>query len=115
MSLPERDWRVIKAVHSAALDRYCRQVLDECSSVIASGGDAHGRYARLFQLLRDRDDRIAVAIDGLRRSTAIHHLTAMIGLGLVTDAELRELTEPTRDAALAAAALYRPRKDPPSA
>jgi hypothetical protein len=29
MTLPEADWRVLRAVHRTALDRYCARVLEE--------------------------------------------------------------------------------------
>jgi hypothetical protein len=101
-NLPESDWRVLRSVHRAALDRYCARVLDECERAIR-GPDrsAHDRYLRL-----------AAAFDDLRRSTAIQRLAAMIGLGVVTEAELGEFTAPTRESATGWAELWQPGATP---
>ena len=109
MSIPESDWRVLRSVHRAALDRYCARVLDECERAIRVGdGSAHDRYLRLFRLLKERDASVAAAFNDLRRSTAIQRLAAMIGLGVVTDAELSEFSAPTRESATGLADLLRP-------
>ena len=98
MSLPERDWRVLRVVKSAALHRYCAKVLEECSKVIgAPGSHPHERYLSLYKLIQERDYRIAVAFKDLRRSTAGARLAAMIELGVVTDEEVAEFTPETRE------------------
>ena len=106
MTLPERDWRVLRSVHRSALDRYCAQVLVESATEMQDRGSSpHDRYLRLFRLLKERDQRIVAAFDDLRRSTAIQRLASMIALWAVTDTELDEFTQATRDAATALADL----------
>ena len=109
MSLPEPDWRLLRSLHHAALDRYCARVLDECATVMR-GADfsAHDRYLRLFRLVNERDERIAAAFDDLRRSTAIQRLAGMINLGVVTDPELAQFSRPTRESATALAEILGP-------
>jgi hypothetical protein len=108
MAFPERDWRRLRSVHRAALDRYSARVLDECAAVMRSDGSPHDRYLRLFRLLEERDERMAAAFNDLRRSTAIQRLAAMISLGVVTDAELSEFSASTRESAMALVDLWRP-------
>lgn len=88
MNIPERDWKHLRVVHRAALERYCERVLDECTSAAADPSrTAHERYLALFKLIRDRDDEIAAAFNGMRRSQAMTHLIAMRELGVVTEEE----------------------------
>jgi hypothetical protein len=98
---PERDWKHLRVVHRAALDRYCSKVLEEIRATIADGtGSAHERYLRVSKLLLDRDRALAAAFDDMRRSRAFERLDAMMDLGVVTDEELSGFTPRIRDAAL---------------
>jgi hypothetical protein len=41
------DWRTAKALHQAALDRFCEGSLAECrASIEDEAGTSHGRYHR---------------------------------------------------------------------
>jgi hypothetical protein len=109
VSLPERDWHLLRSVHRAALDRYCTGVLEECATVIQDAeSSSHDRYLRLFQLLKQRDESVAAAFNDLRRSTAIQRLAAMVLLGVVSDEELSHFTTATRESAAALADIWRP-------
>lgn len=110
--LPEGGWRVLRSVHRTALDRYCARVLEECAAEIRdTDSSSHDRYLRLFRLVKERDENIAVAFNDLRRSTAIQRLASMIALGVVTDAELSQFSPATRGAAMAVADLWRPSRN----
>jgi hypothetical protein len=114
LNLPESDWRLLRSIHRAALERYCTRVLEECAVVIGDGqSSAHDRYVRVFRLVRERDDEIAVAFNDLRRSTAIRRLASMIILGVVTDAELGRFTAATRESATALVEISGPRRKRP--
>jgi hypothetical protein len=94
--IPEPDWKVFRTVREAALDRYCARVLDECAKVIRGGGSNHERYLRLFRILKQRDEDLALAFNDFRRSTAIIQLARIHALGVVTDEELGRFSEGTR-------------------
>ncbi|HET6764835.1 MAG TPA: hypothetical protein VFH27_14215 [Longimicrobiaceae bacterium] len=84
--LPERDWKHLRVVHRAALERYCARVLADCASLTADPSrTAHERCLALFRFVQDRNDELAGTFDDMRRSTAIHRLLQMRHLGLVTD------------------------------
>jgi hypothetical protein len=113
-TLPESDWKVLRALHPVTVERYCAQVLDECASVLRDDQhSAHERYLRLFRLIEDRDDHIADAFNDLRRSTAVQRLAAMINLSLVNDDELARFTAATRESATALAEIFAPPKKRP--
>ena len=108
---PESDWKHLRAVHRAALDRYCARVLEEIRAIIAGEtGSAHGRYLRLSELLVERAGEVAAAFDDMRRSRAFDRLDAMLELGVVTNGELNGFTPRTRDAALHHAKFSQPRR-----
>ena len=90
MNISEPDWRVFKEVRAAALDRFCRRILDECRTLCDDHSvmSAHKRYLTLYELIHKRDGEIRQAFDDFRRSTAIPCLITMLQHGLVTQAEL---------------------------
>ena len=97
MSIPERDWKVLREVQRLALERYCERVLQECASVVGDPDrTAHERYLQLYRLVEKRDRELARAFDDLRRSTATNRLIAMRTLGVVTDEEMERFSEGTR-------------------
>ena len=110
MNLPERDWKNLRVLHRVALERYCTRVLDESRTILADEArSAQERYLRLHGLLAERNHALAGAFDDMRRSMAIPRLAALVNLALVTDEELGEFSEPTRDSALALAQISKPR------
>ena len=111
MALPERDWKHLRSLHQAALDRYCARVLQESYAIVNDlAGSAHDRYLRLYRLLQERDRTLAGAFNDLRRSTAIPRLAAMLQLEVVTDDELSGFSAETRDSATFLSELSRPRR-----
>lgn len=100
IEFPERDWKVLRRVHAAALERFCSRVLAECATILGeSGGSAHERYLQLCRHLKDRDRSIAGAFNDMRRSRAMDRLLAMMELGVVTADELAQFTPSVRHSA----------------
>lgn len=98
MDLPESDWKHLRSIKDAALNRFCERALAECSETIADPGrTAHERYLALFEVMGKRDEELSRAFDGLRRSTALIQLMNMRSLGLVTDEEMEGFTPRTQD------------------
>lgn len=98
----EPDWKLLRRLAPAALDRFCRQTLAELVHLAADGpGTAHEQYLAVFARLHDRDAELAATFDGLRRSTAVVQLAGMRRLGLVTDEEFAGFGPETRAAVAA--------------
>jgi hypothetical protein len=111
MPFSERDWKHLRGLEATALQRYCSRVLDESDAIIHHTKESpHERYLRLFDLLRDRNADMAAAFDDLRRSTAIHHLAAMVRLRLLTDEELSGFQADVQETVRALADLLAPRR-----
>jgi len=114
VNFPESDWKLLRSLHRAALERYCARVLDECAVVVRDDKlSAHDRYLRLVRLVRVRDDRVAAVFNDLRRSTAIQRLAGMINLGVVSRVELGQFTPATRESATALAEIFAPSEKRP--
>jgi hypothetical protein len=95
--IPESDWKVLRELKPILLERFCERVLADVAQ--AANNDAethHQRYLRIFRLLPERDDGLALAFDDIRRSNAIQKLTAMRMLGLMTDDEFMRFRPETR-------------------
>ena len=116
MNFPESDWKRLRSVHRAALERYCARILDECAVAMRDDTrSAHDRYLHVVRLLDERNGQVASAFDDMRRSTAIQRLAAMISLGVVGGAELGQFTVATRESATALAEMFAPSGKRPTA
>lgn len=96
--IDEPDWKTLRALHPALLDRLCAQILDECRSVMDDASlTPHQRYLKTFELIQRRDDDIDTAFNDMRRSMAILKLTAIRRMGLLTDAEFQRFSAEARE------------------
>jgi hypothetical protein len=57
----------------------------------------HERYLKLWALLQDRDETIAIAFNDPRRSTAFIQLANIVAEDLLTKAELNQFSEVLRE------------------
>lgn len=104
---PEHDWKHLRVVHAAALERYCARVIHECRTVLDERDQtAHERYLQLFRLLRARDHDLAAAFNDMRRSRAMHVLAMLIRLDLATNEDLAQFSVPVRESAESLAKIY---------
>jgi hypothetical protein len=96
--LPERDWKTLRELHSAALDRYCQRVLREIAGISGDHGrSAHERYLAVYDLVRQRNREMADAFDDMRRSQALERILWIRRLGLFTEEEYLRFTDEMRD------------------
>jgi len=102
MDFPERDWKHLRAVHPVALARYCERVLAEAAVIISDEKvPAHERYLELARVIGHHNRQMAGAFDDMRRSRAMQRLTSLVGLQLLTDAELAQFSPDVRASAVA--------------
>ena len=97
--VPESDWKVFRDLREVALDRFCKDVLEELHRVLLDGSRGHHeRYLVVYRLLQDRDEKLARAFNNPRRSMMMWQLAAIHALGLLTPDELSGFTPETRQA-----------------
>jgi hypothetical protein len=98
LTIKESDWKLFRRLHKVALERFCKQVIQDVNKVTADvQGDFHKHYIALWKLIRDRDQEIAYAFNDMRRSTAIAMIANVHELDLFTPEEFSEFSPETRD------------------
>jgi hypothetical protein len=96
-SLSESDWKVLRDLKPALLERYCARALDDIRGAArAQDGEAHERYLGLVELVRRRDKKLARMFDDLRRSNGLLKLALMYESRLLTPEEFRRFGAETR-------------------
>jgi hypothetical protein len=104
----ESDWRVLRSVKDAALNRFCERTMEECRAVMDDrNGSAHERYLRLFKLIQEADEDLAHAFDDMRRTRAVQRISWIYYLKLFTDEEWERFSPQTRDTAQFLAGMIR--------
>jgi|SRR5215467_12235346 len=97
MEIKESDWKVFRRLHSLALERYCKRVLEEVRVAADCKDEYHDCYRKVYRLIRNRDKRLAAAFDDPSRSNAFILLAKMIGESLITAEELKQFSRETQD------------------
>jgi DNA-binding XRE family transcriptional regulator len=113
----ESDWRTFRDLREAALDRFCRRVLEEVQLLSQEASrSSHERYLDVYRLMRARDKELAHAFDDPRRSRMLWQLAAIHRHGLLESAELARLSQATREAIelLANELVRKPNSSPPN-
>ena len=97
-SVPERDWKKLRAMQDKLLNVACKRILNKVSAIIETNKDNHhASYLELWKLLKKEDDEIAIMFDDVRRSNAIYKLTAWYRNNLLADDDLALFSEETQD------------------
>lgn len=90
----EADWKVFKQVRETALQRICRQVLDDIDAINRDAAlTAHQRYLKVHELIQARDRTLYATFDGLSRSDAAFRLMLMRTVGLVSEVDLARFSD----------------------
>lgn len=94
----ESDWKILRKVHAAALERFCEQILLEIERIQADSTKTFNqRYIDIYDAIQRRDKEIAQTFDDLRRSSAFTQLAAMKSRGLLTEVEFSQFSQETQD------------------
>lgn len=96
--IKESDWKLLRKLHTVALERFCKQILWEIESINADRKKSfHRKYLDIYAHLHQRDKEMARAFDDLRRSTAFTRIASLKGLELLTDEEFLGFSQETRE------------------
>jgi len=86
--IKDSDWKLVRKLHSVALERFCGETLLEINRIDAKvTGSNHQKYLEIYGLIRRRDREIARVFNDLRRSTALRCVVEMANRGLLTKEE----------------------------
>jgi hypothetical protein len=90
--IAESDWKIIRKIHAAALERFCERALNDIDSVRNDPERSfHQRFLGLYRAMQRCNKEISDVFDNPRRSMAFQQLFA------VTEAEFAQLSQGTRD------------------
>lgn len=96
--IPETDWIVFKKLQPLALNRYSAETLRLIQEISDTPSKApHEKYLEIYPLVHVRNQEVARIFDGFSRSRARGQILAMKYAELLTEGELLELSEETRD------------------
>ena len=95
--IPEKDWKKLRSLIEPSLNIASERIFQRVEKLIASrGAESHKYYLKLWKILREHDQEIALMFDDLRRSTAIFKLAVWKRNGILSDENFNEFTEETQ-------------------
>jgi hypothetical protein len=96
--IKESDWKLLRHLHTEALERFCKQILLEVARINADRAKSfHQKYLEIYAVLHRRDREIAQTFNDLRRSRALMMIASMKGHGLLTEDELSRFSQETQE------------------
>lgn len=94
----EADWKILRKLHSDALERFCERILLEVEQIHSDSTKSfHQRYLDIYAAMRKRDKEIALVFNDLRRSTALAQLAGMKSRDLLIEDEFSRFSLCRRD------------------
>ncbi len=92
------DWKHFKIIRERALNRLCEQALESVAEIAADGSMTHHeRYIQVYDKIQEFDTQIADGFDNLSRSRMLQQLIFMRSRDLVSDSDMEQFTDSTKD------------------
>lgn len=96
--LSKSDWKKLRDMKDRMLALACDRILEKAANLIEEKqGGSHDTYLALYRLLQKEDKEIALMFDDFRKNTALLILMSWRTRGLLTDEDLSEFSEETRE------------------
>ena len=96
--IAEKDWKLLRDLQELTLNTACDRVLQRVTDLVASrGAENHTYYQKLWTLMQDEDEQIALMFDSFKRSTAVSKVAVWRKNGLLSDEVFGKLTEETQE------------------
>ena len=106
--IPEKDWKLLRAMKDEKLALACEQILRRVEDIIQERkGKEHEAFLKVWRTLQKENAEIAWLFDDMRRSTAFIKLLAWRKKGLLNDEELRLFSAETRQSITGAGSFFR--------
>ncbi len=95
---PEADWKYMRALKPALLERLCERINQKTVSILNDPGKtAYERYLDMFEKTQKADMDVASAFDDWRRSTISTRILEIYRQGLFTESELQGFAQQTKE------------------
>ena len=98
MSIIEKDWKLIRSMKDQKLNDASLRIINKVRSVTKEcSNNAHKTYLDMWSLLKKEDECISAMFDDIKRSNAIFKLAAWKKYGFLSDEELGEFSQETKE------------------
>ena len=98
VSLPERDWKYLRAVKDQLLANLCRSINESAVQIVQTGGlTEHEKYLKLYRHIEASDKIVAECFDDWRRSNLWLKVVLLCRHKLLSDEHLKSLSNELRD------------------
>ena len=98
-SIPERDWKQLRAIQSEKVALTCERILSAAESIAKQRkNNEHEAFLKLWDEANKGNELIAELFDDIRRSNALFKLIAWKKNNLLSKAELDLFSEETQQA-----------------
>ena len=97
--IPEHEWRKIRDMKPALLDRVCKGILDELrAKIVISSTDQvhHKQYLKVYKWLDEQDQIIGTGFNDLKRRNAYFLVAFWVKSRWLTQQEFDRLSEVTK-------------------
>ena len=96
--IPEKDWKLLRAMQEEKLAFVCDQILRRVEGIIQErNGKEHEAFLQVWSKIQEGNAEVALMFDDIRRSNAILKLIAWRKNGLLNDEELGLFSAPTQE------------------
>ncbi len=96
--IPERDWKVLRALKDKLTERFCDHVFEQLIPIIERRTKgSYKAYLEMWKILNKEDDDFTSMFDDLKRSAAFFKLATWKKSGLLSDEDFSEFSEETQN------------------
>ena len=97
-SIPEKDWKYLRSVQAELLSLLCGRINRKAMEILGSAEESEfNKYKKLYQHILDSDEIIAKCFDDWRRSNIRFKLFMLHSYGLLTEENMRHLSDETKN------------------
>jgi len=95
---PERDWKYMKKIKDELLATLCERINNQAVAILTeSDNSEHQEYLKLYDHIEESNHVIAICFNDWRRSTLFMKILEIKHQGLLTAAQLQELSGQTQE------------------
>jgi hypothetical protein len=97
-AIPEIEWKYLRSVRSELLSSLCERINCKAMEILGAGEVSEcDKYRRLYQHMLDSDELVATCFDDWRRSNIRLKLVMLHRHSLLTEENMRRLSDGTRN------------------
>jgi hypothetical protein len=97
-AIPEKDWKYLRSVQTELLSSLCERINRKSIEILGSAEESEcNKYKKLYRHILDSDEFVAKCFDDWRRSNIRLKLFVLHSHGLLTEENMRHLSDETKN------------------